>query len=163
MVLGIAIALTSEKNSEDFSFEKISNEIPEISFQLPIYSKFLCRSISLHSWNRLGNVFFRKNVGHGLRLDIKSDGEVWATCLSTRPIYAQSFYLDREASRTPGDSVHKIYQQSTIKVLIYILYLNKFQVYDLRQSYHQMCTTNAFRKTRTEPFDKDVRNFSLGT
>uniref|UniRef100_A0A914CP06 Mothers against decapentaplegic homolog n=1 Tax=Acrobeloides nanus TaxID=290746 RepID=A0A914CP06_9BILA len=86
----------------------------------------------------------RHNIGNGLRLDIKGDGEVWATCLSSRPIYAQSFYLDREASRTPGDSVHKIYQQSTIKV------------YDLRQSYHQMCTTNAFRKSRTEPFDKNM-------
>jgi MAD (mothers against decapentaplegic) family protein 4 len=38
----------------------------------------------------------------------------------------QSYYLDREAGRAPGDAVHKIYPHAYIKV------------FDLRQCYRQM-------------------------
>lgn len=38
----------------------------------------------------------------------------------------QSYYLDREAGRAPGDAIHKIYPQTYIKV------------FDLKQCYRQM-------------------------
>ena len=41
-------------------------------------------------------------------------------------MFVQSFYLDREAGRSPGDAVHKIYPGAFIKV------------FDLRQCHRQM-------------------------
>lgn len=41
-------------------------------------------------------------------------------------MFVQSYYLDREAGRTPGDAVHKIYPSACIKV------------FDLRQCHQQM-------------------------
>lgn len=60
--------------------------------------------------------FFRKHIGRGVRLDVKGEGDVWLTCLSERPVFVQSAYLDREAGRVAGDAVHKIYSQATLKV-----------------------------------------------
>lgn len=60
----------------------------------------------------------RKHIGRGIRLDVKGEGDVWLTCLSDRPVFVQSSYLDREAGRVPGDAVHKIYSQATLKVCI---------------------------------------------
>lgn len=47
-------------------------------------------------------------------------------CLSDHSVFVQSYYLDREAGRAPGDAVHKIYPSAYIKV------------FDLRQCYRQM-------------------------
>ncbi|KAF7645771.1 hypothetical protein LDENG_00198520 [Lucifuga dentata] len=47
-------------------------------------------------------------------------------CLSDHSVFVQSFYLDREAGRAPGDGVHKIYPGAYIKV------------FDLRQCHRQM-------------------------
>ena len=41
-------------------------------------------------------------------------------------MFVQSYYLDREAGRAPGDAVHKIYPLAHTKV------------FDLRQCYQQM-------------------------
>lgn len=41
-------------------------------------------------------------------------------------MFVQSYYLDREAGRAPGDAVHKIYPSAYIKV------------FDLRQCHKQM-------------------------
>ena len=41
-------------------------------------------------------------------------------------MFVQSYYLDREAGRAPGDAVHKIYPAAYIKV------------FDLRQCHKQM-------------------------
>lgn len=60
----------------------------------------------------------RKHIGRGIRLDVKGEGDVWLTCLSDRPVFVQSSYLDREAGRVPGDAVHKIYSQATLKVCV---------------------------------------------
>lgn len=35
-------------------------------------------------------------------------------------MFVQSYYLDREAGRAPGDAVHKIYPSAYIKVRYYI-------------------------------------------
>ena len=40
-------------------------------------------------------------------------------CLSDHSVFIQSFYLDREAGRAPGDGVHKIYPGAYIKVSRY--------------------------------------------
>lgn len=37
-------------------------------------------------------------------------------CLSDHSVFVQSFYLDREAGRAPGDCIHKIYPGAYIKV-----------------------------------------------
>lgn len=50
-----------------------------------------------------------------------SEAEVYIRNLSTRPIYIQSHYLDREGMRVSGDVSHVIYQQAVIKVCFYFL------------------------------------------
>ena len=44
------------------------------------------------------------------------EGDVWVKCLSDHAVFVQSYYLDREAGRSPGDAVHKIYPNAYIKV-----------------------------------------------
>ncbi|XP_053208903.1 mothers against decapentaplegic homolog 4-like [Panonychus citri] len=68
----------------------------------------------------------RLHIGKGVQLDLRGEGEVWLRCLSNNAVFVQSFYLDRECGRTPGDAVHKIYPQAYIKV------------FDLRQCAHQL-------------------------
>ncbi|CAF0924407.1 unnamed protein product [Didymodactylos carnosus] len=68
----------------------------------------------------------RLHIGKGIRLDCRSEGDVWIRCNSEQAVFLQSFYLDREAGRAPGDAVHKIYPQAYIKV------------FDLRQCHTQM-------------------------
>lgn len=51
---------------------------------------------------------------------------MWIRCSSDQAVFLQSFYLDREAGRAPGDAVHKIYPQACIKV------------FDLNQCFSQM-------------------------
>lgn len=41
---------------------------------------------------------------------------MWVRCLSDHAVFVQSYYLDREAGRAPGDAVHKIYPSAYIKV-----------------------------------------------
>uniref|UniRef100_A0A914UXP2 Mothers against decapentaplegic homolog n=1 Tax=Plectus sambesii TaxID=2011161 RepID=A0A914UXP2_9BILA len=59
----------------------------------------------------------RQYIGKGIRLDLKGEGDVWLTCLSDMSVFVQSYYLDREAGRAPGDAVHKIYPQASLKVV----------------------------------------------
>jgi MH2 domain len=59
-------------------------------------------------------------------LDLRGEGDVWLRCLSDHSVFVQSYYLDREAGRAPGDAVHKIYPSAYIKV------------FDLRQCHGQM-------------------------
>jgi MAD (mothers against decapentaplegic) family protein 4 len=49
-------------------------------------------------------------------LDLRGEGDVWLRCLSDHSVFVQSYYLDREAGREPGDAVHKIYPSAYIKV-----------------------------------------------
>lgn len=58
----------------------------------------------------------RLYIGKGVELDIVGEGDVWIRCLSEFSIFVQSYYLDREAGRAPGDAVHKIYPGAYIKV-----------------------------------------------
>lgn len=69
------------------------------------------------------NTSFRLHIGKGVKLDLKNEGDVWLNCLSNHSVFVQSFYLDREAGRAPGDAVHKIYPEAYIKVILklYIL------------------------------------------
>ncbi|CAG2171088.1 unnamed protein product, partial [Oppiella nova] len=68
----------------------------------------------------------RLHIGKGVQLDLRGEGDVWLRCLSDHSVFVQSYYLDREAGRSPGDAVHKIYPSAYIKV------------FDLRQCYRQM-------------------------
>lgn len=58
----------------------------------------------------------RLHIGKGVQLDLRGEGDVWLRCLSDHSVFVQSYYLDREAGRTPGDAVHKIYPAAYIKV-----------------------------------------------
>lgn len=68
----------------------------------------------------------RLHIGKGVQLDLRGEGDVWLRCLSDHSVFVQSYYLDREAGRAPGDAVHKIYPNAYIKV------------FDLRQCHRQM-------------------------
>uniref|UniRef100_A0ABD2X150 Mothers against decapentaplegic homolog n=1 Tax=Trichogramma kaykai TaxID=54128 RepID=A0ABD2X150_9HYME len=68
----------------------------------------------------------RLHIGKGVVLDLRGEGDVWLRCLSEHSVFVQSYYLDREAGRAPGDAVHKIYPAAYIKV------------FDLRQCHKQM-------------------------
>jgi MAD (mothers against decapentaplegic) family protein 4 len=58
----------------------------------------------------------RLHIGKGVQLDLRGEGDVWIRCLSDHSVFVQSYYLDREAGRGPGDVVHKIYPNAYIKV-----------------------------------------------
>lgn len=60
--------------------------------------------------------FPRLHIGKGVQLECKGEGDVWVRCLSDHAVFVQSYYLDREAGRAPGDAVHKIYPSAYIKV-----------------------------------------------
>ena len=62
----------------------------------------------------------RLHIGKGIELDLVGEGDVWIRCLSDHSVFVQSFYLDREAGRAPGDAVHKIYPLAHTKVRIKI-------------------------------------------
>ena len=57
----------------------------------------------------------RLHIGKGVMLDCKS-GDVWIRCMSDHSVFVQSYYLDYQAGRAPGDAVHKIYPKAYIKV-----------------------------------------------
>lgn len=69
----------------------------------------------------------RLHIGKGVQLDLRGEGDVWLRCLSDNSVFVQSYYLDREAGRTPGDAVHKIYPAACIKVCEFLLLI--FQVF----------------------------------
>ncbi|XP_070702391.1 mothers against decapentaplegic homolog 4 isoform X1 [Pempheris klunzingeri] len=68
----------------------------------------------------------RLHIGKGVQLECRGEGDVWMRCMSDHAVFVQSYYLDREAGRAPGDAVHKIYPGAFIKV------------FDLRQCHRQM-------------------------
>ncbi|XP_012228412.1 mothers against decapentaplegic homolog 4 isoform X5 [Linepithema humile] len=68
----------------------------------------------------------RLHIGKGVVLDLRGEGDVWLRCQSEHSVFVQSYYLDREAGRAPGDAVHKIYPSAYIKV------------FDLKQCHKQM-------------------------
>ena len=71
---------------------------------------------------------FRLHVGKGVQLVLQGEGDVWVRCLSDHSIFVQSFYLDREAGRAPGDAVHKIYPAAFIKVRLRFIFCVIFRV-----------------------------------
>lgn len=73
------------------------------------HSFFPCFFCSLLSSPRL-------HIGKGIQLECRGEGDVWVRCLSDHAVFVQSYYLDREAGRAPGDAVHKIYPSAYIKV-----------------------------------------------
>jgi len=62
----------------------------------------------------------------GVILEEKENGDVWIKCMSEHAVFVQSYYLDAQAGRDPGDAVHKIYPKAFIKV------------FDLSQCYEEM-------------------------
>ena len=63
-------------------------------------------------------IFSRLHIGKGVQLDYRGEGDVWIRCVSDHSVFVQSYYLDREAGRAPGDAVHKIYPSAYIKVTL---------------------------------------------
>jgi len=61
-------------------------------------------------------VLCRLYIGKGVVLDVCGEGDVWLRCLSNHSVFVMSYYLDREAGRAPGDTVHKIHPSAYIKV-----------------------------------------------
>jgi len=61
----------------------------------------------------------RLHIGKGVQLVLEGEGDVWVRCLSDHSIFVQSYYLDRESGRQPGDVVHKIYPAAFIKVCLF--------------------------------------------
>lgn len=60
------------------------------------------------------------HIGKGIRIECQNEGDIWIRCNSEQAVFLQSYYLDREAGRAPGDAVHKIYPQACIKVCIFL-------------------------------------------
>ena len=58
----------------------------------------------------------RLYIGAGIELTLDGEGDVWVKCMSGYAIFVESYYLDREAGRTPGDAVHKIHPDAMMKV-----------------------------------------------
>lgn len=58
----------------------------------------------------------RLHIGKGVQLECRGEGDVWMRCMSDHAVFVQSYYLDREAGRAPGDAVHKIYPGAYVKV-----------------------------------------------
>jgi MAD (mothers against decapentaplegic) family protein 4 len=56
------------------------------------------------------------HIRKGICVECRNEGDVWIRCNSEQATFLQSFYLDREAGRAPGDTVHKIYPQACIKL-----------------------------------------------
>ena len=50
--------------------------------------------------------FLRLHIGKGVQLECKGEGDVWVRCLSDHAVFVQSYYLDREAGRAPGDAMN---------------------------------------------------------
>jgi len=79
-----------------------------------------CMSVCLYLWVSLYvSVCLsvcRLHIGKGVQLVLEGEGDVWVRCLSDHSIFVQSYYLDRESGRQPGDVVHKIYPAAFIKV-----------------------------------------------
>lgn len=73
-------------------------------------------SNTLGTRRRLCPPSHRLHIGKGVQLDLRGEGDVWLRCLSDHSVFVQSYYLDREAGRAPGDAVHKIYPSAYIKV-----------------------------------------------
>ena len=51
-----------------------------------------------------------------MTLEVEGEGDVWVKCRSTYAVFVESYYLDREAGRSPGDAVHKIHPEAHMKV-----------------------------------------------
>ncbi len=84
----------------------------------------------------------RLHIGKGVQLECKGEGDVWVRCLSDHAVFVQSYYLDREAGRAPGDAVHKIYPSAYIKVTQALTsittppaYLHYTEVFTKKQTY----------------------------
>lgn len=58
----------------------------------------------------------RLHIGKGIKLEHQQNGDVLLCCLSDHSVFVQSFYLDKEAGRVPGEAVHKIYPNAWLKV-----------------------------------------------
>lgn len=67
-------------------------------------------------FTRLFPACCRLHIGKGVQLECRGEGDVWMRCMSDHAVFVQSYYLDREAGRAPGDAVHKIYPGAYVKV-----------------------------------------------
>ncbi|KAL7070564.1 hypothetical protein ACQ4LE_010263 [Meloidogyne hapla] len=58
----------------------------------------------------------RMNLGRGVCLMLKGEGDVWLTVLSKYPVFVQSHYLDMLTGREEPCQAHKFVQYTTVKI-----------------------------------------------
>ena len=88
----------------------------------------------------------RLHIGKGIELDLVGEGDVWIRCLSDHSVFVQSFYLDREAGRAPGDAVHKIYPLAHTKVSVSTILKNFFAIFIY---YCRFCLKDLSQRSRS--------------
>jgi hypothetical protein len=93
--------------------------------------------IRLYGRNCISLLCSRLHIGKGVQLDLRGEGDVWLRCLSDHSVFVQSYYLDREAGRAPGDAVHKIYPSAYIKVMILCLPFS--EIFRFTLGFHTVC------------------------
>lgn len=78
----------------------------------------------------------RRNIGKGIRLNLKGEGDVWITVLCKYPVFIQSHYLDMLTEREECDHAHKFIQYTTVKI------------FDLQKCYESWERTNLERNVK---------------
>lgn len=81
------------------------------------------------------------NTSAGVILDEKNEGEVWVHCMSNHSVFVQSYFLDIQAGRAPGDAIHNVLPEAYVKVLYsntILLCSDYCQVFDLHQCHVEM-------------------------
>ena len=93
----------------------------------------------------------RLHIGKGIELDLVGEGDVWIRCLSDHSVFVQSFYLDREAGRAPGDAVHKIYPLAHTKVSVFTILKNFLAIFIMFYYCRFLIFVNATNKLNSKP------------
>ncbi|GMT05957.1 hypothetical protein PENTCL1PPCAC_28131, partial [Pristionchus entomophagus] len=83
----------------------------------------------------------KSKIGCGIRISVKEDGSMWVRVLTRYPVFVTSTYLDREAGFTNGDTIHKVYPGTAIKVFDLIRarrsILQLFDYQSVSQTFHR--------------------------
>nr|CAD2204941.1 unnamed protein product [Meloidogyne enterolobii] len=96
----------------------------------------------------------RMNLGRGVCLMLKGEGDVWLTVLSKYPVFVQSHYLDMLTDRQEPCHAHKFVQYTTVKI------------FDLQKCYecweHSSLERNVNRRLRQDQMMRRQQRLELG-
>ncbi|KAF7629295.1 Mothers against decapentaplegic-like protein [Meloidogyne graminicola] len=97
----------------------------------------------------------RMNLGRGICLLLKGEGDVWLTVLSKYPVFVQSHYLDMLTGREEPCQSHKFVQYTTVKI------------FDLQKCYEcwerSSLERNVNRRLRQDQFMRRQQRLELST